>query len=441
MRRALLLFLITMTCHAGGKIHEYVLDNGLKLIVKEDHRAPVAVTMIWYKIGSADEPSGITGVSHALEHMMFKGTPRYPMGTFSKTIASIGGQENAFTNYDYTAYYEKVAAIQLPVTFELEADRMANLLLDKQEFAKENKVIQEERRLRTDNNPQALAFERYMASAYLAVPYHNPVIGWMNDIQQLNITDLRAWYANFYAPNNATLVVIGDVKPEKVYDLARLYFGNLTKKPELIRKKQEEPRALGPKVAKISAPAKLPMLAMGYSVPSVKSAKNLWEPYALELVAGILDAGESARFAKDLLRGKQIASSAGVYYDLYTRYPSQFMLFGIPSQNHSMDDLKKAMLAQIQALQKTPVGADELERIKKQIIAQKTFERDSIFTQAMEIGILETIGLGFNTAERYADRINQVTPAQIQEVANRYLKQDQLTEVQLTPVSQPEVRQ
>ncbi|KTC99131.1 M16 family metallopeptidase [Legionella erythra] len=440
MRLALLLFCAAFSSYAADNVHQYTLDNGLKLVVKEDHRAPVAVTMIWYNIGSADEPGGITGVSHALEHIMFKGTQKYPLGIFSKTIANVGGEENAFTNYDYTAYFEKIAASQLPITFELEADRMQNLLLDKEEFAKEMKVIQEERRLRTDDNPQALTFERYLAAAHLADPYHHPVIGWMSDIQQMNIDDLKSWYQNFYTPNNATLVVVGDVNAGKVYELAKLYFGQIPKRPDFIRKPQQEPPALGPKSVEIHAPAKLPMLMFGYSVPSVKTAEKNWEPYALEVVAAILDAGESARFARNLVRGSHVASNVDVYYDLYTRYQTQFTLFGIPTQSHSIAELKAGVLRELQRLQKEPVSAQELQRVKTQIIAQKTFEKDSIFGQAMEIGVLETLGLGFKTADIYTDRINNITPQQIQDVAKKYFRPELMTEAQLFPVSQPERR-
>lgn len=435
MRLALSMILSFFSWYAMADVQHFILDNGLKILVKEDHRAPVAVTMVWYNVGSADEPGGITGVSHALEHIMFKGTPKYPMGVFSKTLAAVGAQENAFTNYDYTAYFEKIAVSQLPISFELEADRMQNLLLDKTEVERELKVIQEERRLRTDDNPQALTFERYLATAHLTEPYHHPVIGWMEDIKHLTIDDLRAWYQSFYAPNNATLVVVGDVDANKVYDLAKLYFGNLTRRPDFVRKSQSEPPALGPKSIEIHAPAKLPLLMFGYTVPSVKTAKRAWEPFALEVIAGILDAGESSRFAKTLVRGNHIASSADAYYNLYSRYQTQFILFGTPAQNQTLTQLKAGMLKEIKLLQNEPVSETELKRIKTQIIAQKTFEKDSIFGQAMELGLLETIGLGWQTANSYPDKINEVTPEQIQEVAKRYFAERSMTEAQLFPLS------
>ncbi|MBX9640371.1 MAG: insulinase family protein, partial [Mycobacteriaceae bacterium] len=382
-----------------------------------------------------DEPGGLTGVSHALEHLMFKGTEKYPTGVFSKIIADLGGQKNAFTSYDYTAYFEKIAASQLPVVFELEADRMQNLLLDEKEFAKEMNVIREERRLRTDDNPQALTMERYLATAHLSDPYHHPVIGWMGDLKNMSVRDAKAWYQNFYSPNNAVLVVVGDVKPEKIYDLAQVYFGKLPKQPHFTRKAQTEPVSLGTKSITIKAPAKLPMLMFGYTVPSVKTAKEAWEPYALEIIAGILDSGESSRFAKNLVRGSRVANNAGVYYNLYSRYQTQFILYGIPAQYHNLVDLKATMLKEITRLQKEPIGEKELKRIKTQIITQKTYEKDSILVQAMELGLLETLGLNAEKASDYMTHIEAVTPAQLQETAKRYFTPNALTEAQLFPDS------
>lgn len=438
MRILLLILLAALSCQSYSQVQEFTLDNGLKVLVKEDHRAPVAVSMVWYNVGSADEPGGITGVSHALEHIMFKGTQKYPLGVFSKTIADVGGQENAFTNYDYTAYFEKIAANQLPISFELEADRMQNLLLDANEFAKEIKVIREERRLRTDDNPQALAFERYLATAHLTTPYHHPVIGWMSDLNQMTIKDIEAWYQRFYAPNNATLVVVGDVNPAQVYQLAKKYFGQIGKKTSYQRKPQVEPPPLGLKKVEIHAPAQLPLIMFGYPVPSTKTAKTAWEPYALEMIASIFDAGESARFPKNLIRGKHIASDANTYYNLYSRYPTQFVFLGTPSQSHTVDEVKTAILDEIRKLQTEPIKPAELQRIKTQIIAQKTFEKDSIFGQAMEIGLLETIGLGWKAADNYTDFINSITPEQVQQAAQRYFKDDAMTEARLIPLSPEE---
>lgn len=442
--RLMFLFLfITFNLHAiyaAQTIQKYSLDNGLKILVKEDHRAPVVVSMIWYKVGSADEPGGITGVSHALEHMMFKGTSQYPVGVFSKTIAALGGQENAMTNYDYTAYFEKIAAVQLPIALELEADRMQNLVLNADEFNKEIKVIREERRLRTEDNPQAVTFEHYMAAAHLTEPYHHPIIGWMGDLNEMKLDDVKAWYDNFYTPNNAVLVVVGDVHGPKVAELANLYFGKLKRQPNFQRRKQIEPTNLGGKRIEIHTPAKLPMLMLGYTVPSTTTAKLSWEPYALELASGILDAGDSARFAKNLIRGSHIASSAATYYNLYTRYQTQFILLGTPAQNRTNEELKQMLLKEIKHLQTELIPESELERVKTQIIAQKTFERDSIYGQAMEIGLLETLGLSSETAETFTDKIKTITAQQIQDVAQKYFRDSAITEAFLYPNSQQGAR-
>lgn len=433
MRKILLVTLLLLSCQTFSQVQAFRLNNGLKVLVKEDHRAPIAVSMIWYDIGSADEPGGLTGVSHAIEHMMFKGTKKYPLGVFSKTIADIGGQDNAFTNNDYTAFFEKVDAQRIADAFALEADRMNNLLLDPKEFAKEIKVIQEERRQRTDDDPQALVLERFLATAHLAAPYNHPVIGWMSDLQQMQVDDLKKWYQTYYAPNNATLVVVGDVQAENIHALANKYFGSIPAKPKVVRKQQQEPQALGAKAISVSAPAKLPMLILGYSVPSVKTAQEEWEPYALELVTGILDAGDSSRFAKNLIRGTHVATGVEIYYNLYSRYTTQFMLYGAPSQNHNIEELEHSLKAQVEDLKKTPVSNQELQRIKNQIIAQKTYEKDSIFSQATELGLLETVGIGWNNSDKYSDAINKVTPAQIQQVVIKYFQDKNQTKAVLKP--------
>ena len=441
MHKILITFLMLLSCQTFSQVQEFVLNNGLKVIVQEDHRAPIAVSMIWYNIGSADEPGGITGVSHAIEHMMFKGTTLYPLGVFSKTIAALGGQENAFTNNDYTAYFEKIDAKQLATCFALEADRMKHLLLDTNEFAKEIKVIQEERRLRTDNNPQALAFERFLATAHLTMPYNHPVIGWMTDLQQMNVNDLKRWYQKYYAPNNATLVIVGDVNAEQVHTLAEHYFGSIGKGAVPERPAQKEPKALGKKNIVIHSHTQVPLLLIGYTVPSVKTARQPWEPYALELAAALLDAGEGARFTKNLVRGTHVATGADAYYNLYSRYQTQFIVYGTPSHNHSIDDLRNALLGELHALKTKPVSSQELQRVKNQIIAQKTFEKDSIFGQAMELGLLETVGIGWRNKGTYNQAINNVTAAQIQQVAQHYFHTDNRTEAELKPAKQNEVTQ
>lgn len=443
MRFVLIALLTLLSCQSFSQVREFTLNNGLKIIVKEDHRSPAAVSMIWYNVGSADEPGGVTGVSHALEHLMFKGTLKYPLGVFSKTISALGGQQNAVTNNDYTVFFEKISATHLAACFELEADRMRNLLLNESEFTQEMKVIREERRLRTDDNPQALTFERFLATAHLTAPYNHPVIGWMVDLKKMRVKDAKSWYEHYYAPNNATLVVVGDVQPQAVFALAKTYFGALKQRPQMARRSQIEPPALGEKTVTIHAAAQLPLLMIGFTVPTVKTVtkKNKADPYALEIIASILDAGNNGRLTEKLVRGKQIASDIEIFYNLYARHQTQFVLYGIPSQSNSVDQLKQGILAELNQLKTVLVPRDELMRIKTQIIAQKTFEKDSIFGQAMELGLLETVGLGWKTTETYVNRINSITPQDLQIAAQHYLQENNMTEARLIPTNPSEKHQ
>lgn len=435
MRLISLLLFTLFTCPCLAEIQQFTLDNGLKILVKEDKRAPVAVVMVWYKVGSADDPAGRTGISHVLEHLMFKGTPRVPQGVFSKTIAALGGQENAFTSHDYTAYFEKIAAKDLALSFKLEADRMQNLILDADEFGREIKVIQEERRMRTEDNPQALAFERFLAAAHLTTPYHQPVIGWMNDLEHMSIKDVRAWYHRFYAPNHATLVVVGDVDPKSVYRLAKQAFGPLVKRTPHPFKPQIEPPPLGKKNIEVHGRAQVPLLIRGYTVPSVKSvSKELaLTPYVLEVIAGIFDAGESGRLQRHIVREKQCASSIGVQYNLYTRYETQFIFYAAPSQKCTLQTLEQEIEQEINQLQTTLITDTELKRVKTQLIAQKTFERDSILGQAMELGVLETIGLNWNIVKTYETHLREVTPKDVQAIAKLYFQAARQTDAHLIP--------
>ena len=412
---------------------EQTLGNGMKVIVREDHRAPVAVTQVWYKVGSSYEPGGITGVSHVLEHMMFKGTAQLGPNEFSRIIADNGGEENAFTGTDYTAYFQTLAADRIEVSFRLEADRMRNLRLDPAEFAKEIEVVKEERRLRTEDQPQALLYEQFNAAAFVAHPYRNPVIGWDDDLATLTVDDLKDWYRRWYQPSNATLVVVGDVDPARVFSLARRYFGGLPGGQATPPKPQMEPAQRGERRLELKAPAEVPYLLMGYHVPSASADAADWEPYALEVLAGVLDGGESARLASQLRRGQEIAASAGAGYRAFQRAPGLFLLEGTPAPGHTVEELEQALRAQVRALGQQPVAADELERVKAQVVAAEVFQRDSVFYQAMRLGLLETIGIGWRVGEDYVRRVRAVTPEQVQQVAMRYLGDDKLTVGVLRP--------
>ncbi|SJM92240.1 M16 family metallopeptidase [Crenothrix polyspora] len=416
-----------------SKVSEHTLRNGFKVLVKEDHRSPVMVSQVWYKVGSSYEPGGITGASHMLEHMMFKGTDKHPAGEFSKIIAANGGDENAFTGQDYTAFFQTMSADKLSVSLELEADRMRYLHLLPEELKKELQVVTEERRMRTDDNPQAKMQEHFMAMAFSNSPYKNPVIGWPADIAAYTVKDLQAWYQRWYAPNNATLVVVGDVKPQEVFDLAQKYFGALKTSDIETLKPQTEVEQLGVRKITVKLPAKLPYLIMGYKVPVLKTADPEWEAYALEVLAGVLDGGSSARLTSGLVRGKQLAVSAGAGYNMTDRLPTLFELQATPNEGKTVHDLETALKAEITKLQKDLVSSDELQRIKAQVLASNVYEKDSNFYQAMQLGMLETVGLGWKKADDYVEKVNQVTAEQIRAVAKKYLIEDHLNIAYLEP--------
>jgi zinc protease len=417
-----------------GAAREYQLGNGLKLIVKEDHRSPIVVSQIWYKVGSSYEPNGITGISHALEHMMFKGTKKHPPGEFSRLISEQGGRENAFTGSDYTAYFQELERGRLAVSFELEADRMRNLTLLKDEFAKEIQVVIEERRMRTDDNPQSLTQEMLAAGAFASSPYHHPVIGWRDDLDHMTADDVRQWYNAWYAPNNAALVVVGDVEPDAVFRLARKYFGGL--KPGRIT--EPKPRAEAPQLGErrivVKTPARVPYVALAYKTPALRTAQAEWEPFALEVLAGILDGGGSSRLQRHLVRDSRIAADAAAEYDLYSRYDNLFQLDGTPATGHTAAELETALRRQVQRLREEPVTDDELERVKAQVVANDVYQRDSVFYQAMLIGMLETVGLDWRWVDRYVDAVRAVTAEQVREVARKYLVDDHLTVAVLEPL-------
>ncbi len=423
-----------LAIQAAPKVQETTLDNGLKVVVKEDRRAPVVTSQVWYRIGSSYEYGGLTGVSHVLEHMMFKGTDRHPPGAFSRIVAENGGDENAFTGRDYTAYYQNLAKDRLEIAFELEADRMRNLSLIPAEFAKELEVVKEERRMRTDDDPQALTYERFTAFAYAASPYRNPVIGWAGDLNDLTVDDLRDWYRQWYAPNNATLVVVGDVDAEAVFDLARKHFGPLKAEQVASAKQRPEPDQLGEKRLTVKAPAKEPYLIMGYKTTALGQPDTEdWEPYALEMLSSVLDGGGSTRLQRELVRGSQVAAEAGASYSAFTRLPGLLMLDGTPAQGHDLADLERALGAQIQRLKDEPVGTAELTRIRTGLIANKVYELDSVYGQAMQIGTLEAVGLGWPLLDQYVQHLGAITPEQIQAVARKYLTSDNLTVALLDP--------
>jgi zinc protease len=416
-----------------AEVAERTLSNGLKVVVKEDHRAPVIVQQIWYKAGSMDERTGKTGVAHALEHLMFKGTHQVPVGEFSRRIAAAGGRENAFTSNDYTAYFQQLHKSKLPLAMKLESDRMHNLNLSAKEFSKEIKVVMEERRMRTDDEPHALLQEKMMAAIYQEHPYQHPVIGWMSDLEQMNVSDAKAWYQQWYAPNNATLVIAGDVQAKQVFALAERYYGSIPRQVQPARRQFTEPAQVGIKRMVVKAPAELPLLVMSYHAPNIADPKGEWQPYALEMLAGVLGGNESAWLNKHLVREQQIASSVGVGYDSTSRGPGLFTLEATPTAGKTVAEMETALRAEIAQLVKDGISEEELKRVKAQVMAGEVYKLDSVFYQAMQIGQMESIGLGYKAIPVMLEKLQGVTAEQVRQVAQTYLQDDNLTVAVLDP--------
>ena len=416
-------------------VSEFVLSNGLKLLVKEDHRSPVVVSQIWYRVGSADEYAGITGISHALEHMMFKGTDKYPRQAFTEIIKKNGGRDNAFTGRDYTAYYQLFEKSHLEISFDLESDRMVNLKLDPKDFEKEREVVREERRLRVDDNPNSRIWEQLYISAFNYGPYRQPVIGWDDDLVGLELEDLSNWYRLWYAPNNATLVVVGDVVADEVHTLARLYFGHLKPIDLPQRKARTEKPQHGERRVTMAITAVQPTIAMGYRTARHDSARPAWHPYALSVLARVLSGTGSARFSKNLIRGSAIAQSAYSGYSTYSRYEDLFVIGVTPNSGVDINQIEQAIEKELEQLKQTPVRSEELSTIKAQLIASEVYQQDSIQHQAYLLGQLETIGVGWREQFHFRERIAAVTAEQVMQVADEYLNKKNRTVVILKPQS------
>lgn len=412
----------------------YVLDNGLKLVVNVDKRSPLALFMIWYKVGSSYEPAGQSGLSHMLEHMMFRGTAKHPADEFTALVGDLGGVQNAFTGHDFTVYYQKWHPDHLSKSFYYEADRMRNLVLDSEIFRKENNIVQEERRSRSEDNAIALTYERLMAGAHLAPAYRHPVIGWMADIENMTIEDLKSWYAQWYVPNNAIIVISGHVEPKQMLAYAKQYFGEIPAQALPQLKPQTTPPPLGEKIIKVEAPANLPHVYISFNVPSLNTAEPTWEAYALDMLATVLDGGDSARFAKNIIRDQQLAVAISTQYSLYSRLSGLFTIGATPGQPDKIEALKTALLTQIEQLQTSKVDAKELARIRAQAIAAKVYQQDSLFGQAFIIGHLEAVNLPWQTHAQYIDAINSITAEQLQQVAQKYFTPKNRTIAYLQPL-------
>ncbi len=433
VRALALLTLVLAVAPVAAQAQERTLANGLRVIVKEDHRAPTVVFMVWYKAGSVDEFNGTTGVAHVLEHMMFKGTREVPSGEFSKIVAAAGGSVNAFTSRDATGYHEQLHKSRLPLAFRLEADRMANLLVSKEEFDKEIKVVMEERRLRTEDRAQSLLYEQLLATAFTAHPYRAPVVGWMNDLENMTWQDARDWYERWYVPNNAIVVVAGDVAAADVFALAEKYFGALKPRTLPERKPQTEPAQRGIRRVTVKAPAELPSLLMAYRAPVLRDPAQESEPYALEMLAGVLDGNDAARLNSSLVRVDKVANAVGAGYDSTQRGPGLFMVSGVPATGRTVAELEQALRRELARIASDGVSEEELKRVRAQVIAAQVFQRDSVFFQAMQIGSLETAGYPHQSIDVMLRKLQQVTAAEVQAVAKKYLVDVSLTIAVLDP--------
>jgi len=418
---------------SAPRVYEMTLDNGLKVLVLPDYRAPVVTSQIWYKVGSADEPSGLTGIAHMFEHMMFKGTENLAPGEFSTIIARLGGRENAFTSRDYTAYFQTLSAENLETAMRWEADRLQNLVIDEDEFLREREVVLEEWRMRSRDNPNARLFELLYATAFISSGYHHPVIGWKTDIDNYSVEDLHRWREAYYAPNNATLVVVGAVEPAEVFKMAEIYYGPIPARELPKAKPREELEQQGLRRVELEIPARLPLIAMGYKVPSLVTAEADWEPYALIVLAGVLSGGDSARFANDLVREGRLAS-ASARYNPTARMQTLFTFTGVPNQDSNTAEVEALLREQIERVRNELVSADELERVKAQVVASDVYERDSLFFQGMRLGIYATVGLDYRQLDDYVARIESVTAEQVQAVARKYLVDQGLTIAELKPL-------
>lgn len=424
-----------MACAVAASTAETTLDNGLKVIVREDHRSPVVVVQVSYRAGSIDEKDGKTGLAHMLEHMMFKGAAKVPAGEFSRIVNKFGGEDNAYTTADFTSYYQIYAADRLPLALELEADRMGGLRWDDKEFQQEQRVVMEERRWRTEDSPSGMALERFSAVANMASPYRRPTIGWMQDIEGLRMSDAQDWYQRWYAPNNAVLVVAGDVMPEQVFTQVQQYFGSISRRSVPDAVVPHEPSPPGERRLTLHLPGKVPALYLGFNVPGMHTAKDLQEVYALRMLAGVLDEGESARLQAKIVRGRQIAAAVGSDYGGVSRGDALFVLTGVPATGHGLDELETSLKEEIHAVQENPPSADEVARVQAQLTASEVYKNDSVAAMAATISQFEAVGLSWKDVDAFAERLKAVTPEQIQAVARKYLTQDRMTITRVEPQS------
>ncbi|MCL8381263.1 MULTISPECIES: M16 family metallopeptidase [Xanthobacter] len=409
---------------AGPEVTEFKLANGLQVMVIPDHRTPVVTHMVWYKVGSADEQPGKSGIAHFLEHLMFKGTDAHPQGQFSAEVARLGGQENAFTSQDYTAYFQRVAKEHLETVMGFEADRMRGLKLSDEVVLPERDVVLEERRMRTDNDPGARLSEVLQATTYVNHPYQHPIIGWEHEIKGLNREDALAFYRRFYAPNNALLVVAGDVDPAEVKALAEKTYGKVAQADTPPRNRPQEPEPRAHRRVSLADPrVAQPSLQRSYLVPSARTAAP-GDAEALEVLSHILGGGQTSRMYRTLVAEKGLAAGAGSWYQGTAYDATRFVAYASPRPGVSLETLEAAVDAVVAELQEKGVDDLELARAKTRLIADTIYAQDNQATLARIYGASWATGLSAKDVREWPERLKAVTADQVRDVARRYLVTD-----------------
>lgn len=426
----LILFLVLFYVNAHAlDIAEHTLQNGLKVLILEDHKAPTATFQIWYRVGSRDENIGKTGLSHLLEHMMFKGTKKYGPKTFSQTIQRAGGTDNAFTSKEYTGYFELLASDRIGLPIELEADRMRNLVLTKDAVLSERDVVTEERRLRYEDDPQSLVYEQVIATAFNNHPYRWPVIGWMSDLKTLDPDDLINHYRTYYAPNNAVVIVVGDVKKEDIMSKVETAFGDIPAGPGLRAANIEDEKQIGERRFYVKKEAELPFIVSAYKVPDIKHEDG----FALDVLGSILSDGKSSRLYQKLVYEQQLALSAWAGYEGLYKDPFLFLTGATAASGKNIEDVEKAINDEIEKIKKGPPSELEVQKAKNQIEASFIMGQDSIYMQAKMIGTFEMIG-GWRLWDKYLLGVRKVSPEDVRRVAEKYLVPDKRTTGILIPL-------
>ena len=411
----------------GVQAFQFALANGMQVLVIPDHRAPVVTQMLWFKVGGVDDPQGISGLAHFFEHMMFRGTKKVPGDLFSTTIAKNGGEDNAFTTHDYTVFFERIAGDRLPLAMQVEADRLANLDLSDTNVATERDVVMEERRLRTDSDPQALFGEQLRAALHLSHPYGRPVVGWAEEIRHIDRNSAADFYRHHYAPNNAVLVVAGDVTPDQVRALAQQYYGPVPARPLTPRAENATvPRLAEARLAITRPDAKVPMVERIYRVPSYATARQ-GGAESLETLAQYLGGDQTALLYRVLVEQKKLASEAGAFYDGWRRDAGEFIVYAVPRPGVSLETLEKAMDQVLGAAAAMPAAASDLERAKTQLVASALYRRDSQSEMAQAYGQALMVGLTVDDVNAWPARIRSVNAGGLRAAAAGLNRRDAVT--------------